>query len=179
MTAEPGATLEPVEPTPTPEGQLLEPLENGQTVTAEDRRYSLQIPEFWVRGTAGPDDISFRVSGGTPADDGFAYRVNREPLPPEVQSVMEFAEFQQETLLNSFEDAETLSLDPVRIGGMQGIRGIYLTGAGADAMLVHQVYLVDAETGFVLTGSAPLDGNTEAARELFDQIAGSFSFPRG
>jgi hypothetical protein len=181
MTVQPVPTGEPIDLTPTPalEGQLLTPLKDGQKVTAEDRRYSLQMPQFWVRGTAAPDNIAFRESGGTPDVDGFSYRVTRDPLPPSVRTVAEFAEVQQEVLRGSFESVETLSVDPVQIGAIQGIRGVYTTGAGADAMLVHQVYLVDAGTGFVLTGSAPLDGDTDAARELFNQIAGSFSFPRG
>lgn len=176
MTIEP---LPTVEPTPMPEGQTLMPLEDGQTVTAEDRRYAIQIPEFWIRGTAPPDDIAFRESGGTPADDGFAYKVMREPLPGSIQSVDEYVELQNEKMRDSFENVESLSVDPVQVAGMQAIRVVYTAVSGAEEVLVHQVYLVDDETGFVLTGNAPLDGDTDAARELFDRIAGSFSFPKG
>lgn len=184
MTIEP--TIEPtteplpaVEATPVPEGQILPPLEDGQQVTAADRRYAIEVPEFWVRGTAPPDDIAFRESGGTPADDGFAYRVTRELLPQSIANVDEYAAFRQTTMQDGFEDVETLSFDPVRVADMQGIRAVYTTVIGAESVLVHQVYLVDGQTGFVLTGNAPLDGDTAAARELFDRIAGSFSFPRG
>lgn len=176
MTTEPLATPEP---TPAPEGQSLAPLEDGQQVTAADMRYAIQVPEFWVRGAAPPAEIAFRESGGTPADDGFAYKVERESLPQSIESVEEYADLQQEALHDDFEDVETLSFDPVEVAGIQGIRAVYTAVIGAEAVLVHQVYLVDDETGFVLTGNAPLDGDTEAARELFNQIAGSFSFPRG
>ena len=180
MTTEPLVAAAPTPtPTPTPEGQSLAPLENGRKVTAADRRYAIQVPEFWIRGTAPPADIAYRESGGTPAYDGFAYKVTRESLPQSIESVEEYAGFRQQTMHDSFENVEALSLDPVQVAGMQGIRATYTAASGAEEVLIHQVYLIDGETGFVLTGNVPLDGDTDAAQELFDQIAGSFSFPRG
>lgn len=137
------------------------------------------VPAFWVRDAAPPGDIVFRESGGIPADGGFAYKVTREPLPQSIESVEEFADFQQEAMQGKFEDVETLSFDLVGVAGMQAIRAGYTAVIGAEAVMIHQVYLVDGKTGFVLTGKAPLDGDTDAAWELFNQIAGSFSFPRG
>lgn len=182
MTSEPEPAVEPeptIEPTPTPEGQVLEPLEDGQEITAEDRRYTIQVPRFWVQNTAPPADLAFRESGGTPADDGFTYKVFRESLPQSVEDVEDYTALQEERLRERDPDVEMLSVEPVQIAGTQGMRAVYTTTRGSQDVLLHQVYVIDGKTGFVLTGSAPLDGDIEAAQELFDDIAGSFAFPRG
>lgn len=176
MTVEPEPTMEP---TPLPEGDALAPLEDGQKITADDLRYAIQLPEYWVRRTAPLGDIAFRESGGTPENNGFTYSVARESLPVSIQNVEDYAEHQEEQLQATADDVTTLSVEPVQIAGIQGVRAQYTLTRGEEVVLVHQVYLVDGETGFVLTGNAPHDGDTDAARDLFNRIAGSFSFPRG
>lgn len=184
MTIEPEATTTaapepPIEPTPTPEGEALQALDGGQEIAADDGRYTLRVPQYWVQNTAPPADIAFRESGGTPSDDGFTYRVSREPLSQSIEDVQDFARSQEEALREESPDLETMSVEPVRIAGTQGIRAVYTIDGSGESLLIHEVYVVDGETGFVLTGNAPLSGDTDAAQDLFNQISGSFSFPRG
>ncbi len=168
-----------IAPTPAPEGRLLAPLDVGQQVTAEDRRYTIQVPAFWVRNTVPPADIAYRDSGGTPSDTGFRYNVTREALPESVESVEEYAAARRQSTEDASSDVETLSMDPVQVAGTQAMRWIYTTEIASEPVLMHQVYVLDGDTGFTLTGSAPVAGDTVAATDLFDRIAGSFSFPRG
>lgn len=168
-----------ISPTAQPEGVLLEPLEEGQEVAPGDDRYSLVIPEFWVRGTAPPAEIAYRESGGTPVDHGYSYNVMREELSPTVTSVEEYAAAGRAAVEERFTDVETLSIEPVQVAGVQGVRWEYTATITSEAVYIHQVYVVDGGTGFLLTGSAPADGDPGEAGKLFDSIAGSFSFPRG
>ena len=167
------------EPEPEPEGEVLEPLEDGQEIVADDQRYSLMLPDFWIQGTAASADIAYRESGGTPADNEYAYNVMREQLPAGVQDVHDYAEAGRQAAEETLDDLETVSMEPVQIGDIQGVRWIYTARLTADTVMVHQVYIVDGDMGFLLTGSAPADGDLDAARDLFDSIAGSFEFPRG
>lgn len=166
-------------PTPHPEGEVLDPIENGQEVAPADDRYSIVIPTFWVQGTAPPADIAYRESGGTPTDRGFAYNVMREELPADISSAEEYAEAGREAVEERFADVETISMESVQVAGVQGVRWVYTTTIVREVVLVHQVYLVDGGAGFLLTGNAPADGDRSAAYDLFNSIAGSFSFPRG
>lgn len=169
----------PITPTAQPEGELLERLDAGQEVGPGDNRYTIVIQEFWVRGTAPPAEIAYRESGGTPVDRGYSYNVLREQLSGDVSSVEAYADSGRAAVEERFSDVETISMEPVQVAGVQGIRWEYTATITADAVFIHQVYVVDGGTGFLLTGSAPADGDINAARALFDSIAGSFSFPRG
>lgn len=180
----PAATATPTpqpqaEPEPELEGEALEPLEDGQEVVARDRRYSVVMPDFWVRGVAGAADIAYRESGGTVVDNGYSYNVMREKLPEGVRDAHEYAESGRQAAEEVLADVATVSMEPVQVGSIQGVRWVYTAPLVADTVMVHQVYIVDGDTGFLLTGSAPADGNLDAARDLFDSIAGSFAFPRG
>ena len=185
----PTATLVPATPVPQSqgaeepaadlEGDLLDPIEDGQEVEAGDRRYSIVIPEFWVRGTAPSADIAYRESGGTTVDHGYAYNVMREDLAGDVDDAWAYAEAGRQAAEETLPEVETMSFEPVRVGTIQGVRWVYTSRLTNDTVMVHQVYIVDGGTGFLLTGSAPADGDLDAAHELFDSISGSFSFPRG
>lgn len=168
-----------VTPTPELEGEILEPLDDGQEVAPDDQRYALMMPSFWVPGSAPGTDIAYRESGGSPVDHGYAYNVMHERLPATVTSAEEYAESGFQAVEDSFADVEMLSLEPVQIGGVQAARLVYTVTITSDSVMVHQVYLVDGRTGYLLTGSAPADGDLEAAHALFDSIAASFTLPRG
>lgn len=168
-----------VEPTPIPTGVRLDALDSGQVVAPEDQRYSLRVPEFWIHRMSPPDEIAYRDSGGTPSDSGYAYAVTREPLRDGISSVDEYVESARETVEGQADGLETLTVDPVQVAGIQGVRWVYTVQDVSGHMLMHRVYVVDGNTGFILTGSAPVKGDTRAASELFNSIAGSLTFPRG
>lgn len=168
-----------VTPTAVPDGERLEPIDDGQEVEPADRRYSIVMPKYWVQGTAPPADIAYRESGGTPTDHGYAYNVMREKLPASIRTVEQYVEHGRRAVEERLVDVETLSLEPVQVAGMQAMRWVYTATVTADQVLIHQIYLIDGGTGFLLTGSAPADGDLSSAHDLFDSIAGSFSFPRG
>lgn len=167
------------QPSPDLDGEVLEPLEDGKVIVADDQRYSLMLPELWIQGTSGMADIAYREPGGTPSDQEFAYNVMREQLPAGIRDAQDYAEAGRSAAEETLDDVETMSMEPVQIGNIQGVRWMYTAPLTADTVMVHQVYIVDGDTGFLLTGSAPADGNLDSARELFDSIAGSFEFPRG
>lgn len=180
-------TITPV-PTSTPappstpvnlDGELLEPLEDGQEIVPDDQRYSIVLPEFWVSGVAPGADIAYRESGGTPEDSEYAFNVMRERLPASIADAEAYAESGRNSVEESFENVETISMEPVQVGDAQGMRWIYEMTVTVDPVLVHQVYIVDGSTGFLLTGSAPADGDRDAAIDVFSAITGSFTLPRG
>lgn len=170
---------QPAEPAPELEGEVLEPIEDGKVIVADDQRYTLMLPQFWIQGTSGLADVAYREPGGTPADNEFAYNVMREQLPAGVRDAHDYADSGRAAAEETLDDVETISMEPVQIGNIQGVRWIYTAPLTADTVMVHQVYIVDGDTGFLLTGSAPGDGDLDLARDLFDSIAGSFEFPRG
>lgn len=182
-------TATPIPPTPAPtiqaepevelEGEILDPLDDGQEIVAGDQRYSIVIPNFWVQGTAPTADIAYRESGAAATDHGYSYNVMREQLPDDVRDAWAYAESGRAAAEAVLPEIETISMEPVQVGTVQGVRWIYTTRLTTDTVMVHQTYIVDGRTGFLLTGSAPADGDLNAARSLFDSISGSFSFPRG
>jgi hypothetical protein len=168
-----------VTPAPEPVGEILEPLEDGQEVIANDQRYSIVMPPFWVPGSAPGADVAYRESGSTPVDHGWAYNVMREQLPAGISGVEDYAESGRQAIENTFAEVETMSLDLVQIDGVQAVRWVYTVTVTTDSVMVHQIYLVDGGTGFLLTGSAPTTGDLGMAHSLFDSIAASFTLPRG
>lgn len=180
--------LPPIPPTMTPappatpvnlQGDVLEPLEDGQEVLPEDQRYSIVLPEFWVSGVAPGADIAYRESGGTPEDHEYAFNVMRERLPATITDAAAYAESGRASVEESFDEVRTIAMEPVQVGDAQGMLWIYEMTVTVDPVLVHQVYIVDGRTGFLLTGSAPADGDHDAAIDVFSAITGSFTLPRG
>lgn len=178
ITPEPSPTIA-APPTPASEGEVLDALEEGQEVEPDDRRYSVVLPELWVAGSAPSADLAYRESGGLTGDQEYSYNVMREQLPAGINDAQAYAEAGRDAVETTFDDVETLSMEPVQLGGIQGVRWVYTLTVTADTVFVHQVYIVDGRTGFLLTGSAPADGDLDSAHRLFDSISGSFSFPRG
>jgi hypothetical protein len=161
------------------EGEALAGLTEGEEVVPADQRYALVIPALWVAGSAPSADIAYRESGGLTEDHEYAYNVMREQLPAGISTARAYAESGRENVETTFSDVETVSFEPVQFNDIQGFRWVYTLTVTVDTVFVHQIYVVDAGTGFLLTGSAPADGDLDAAHELFDSISGSFSFPRG
>jgi len=184
MTPDPvPAQSSPPAPSPPPgadlEGEVLIGLTDGEEVVPADQRYSLIIPSLWVAGSAPSADIAYRESGGLTEDHEYAYNVMREQLPAEVNHARAYALSGRGNVETTFSDVETLSFEPVQFNDIQGYRWVYTLTVTVDTVFVHQIYVVDGGTGFLLTGSAPADGDLDAAHALFDSISGSFSFPRG
>lgn len=164
----------PLPPTATPaprpglDGELLAPLASGEEVAAPDHRYSLDIPDGWTKLNNPEGDLDIQAAGD------LTYAISRSPMPDGVDGVQAWAEQVRE----GTEAGETVSFEPVQVGGIQAVRWVYRATVDSEERVVHAVFLVDGDTGFTLTGTAPAI-DAEAALVLFDSVAGSFSFPRG
>lgn len=164
----------PMPPTATPvprpglDGELLAPLASGEEIAPADHRYTLDIPDGWTKLHNPDGDLDIQASGD------LTYAITQMPVPEGVAGVQAWAEHVQANTV----DVETVSFEPVQVGGVQAVRWVSLSTIDGEERLVHTVFLVDGATGFTLTGTAPAsDGDASLA--LFDSVAGSFAFPRG
>lgn len=166
--------------TTAPAGQtggpiVLQASTTGQDVLAPDGRYSLRVPGEWVQYDDPFAELAFRTVAEDPA---LALNVVREEIG-ENPRVQVYAEEARDRIGRNYRNVVSLSLSPVRIGGLEAYRWIYTASVGAQERLFYQLYVVDGGEGFVLTGSAPVDANPDAIRPIFDGIAGSLTFARG
>jgi hypothetical protein len=164
----------PIPPTATPaprpglDGPLLTPLQDGAEVTAPDHRYTVDLPAEWTETNPRESDFVFSGPGG------MTYEITRAPLPDDVSTARAWSEAEQEAA----DDVETVSFEPVQVSGSQAVRWVYRESIDGEEFLLHVVFVVDGDTGFRLTGSAPA-GDEDATISLFDSISGSFTLPRG
>ncbi len=154
---------------------VLQPLTTGRDVQPSDGRYSLRVPGEWVQYDDPIAELSFRTVAEDPS---LSMNVVREDVPdnPRVQV---YAEEARDRIGRLYRNVNSMSLAPVKIGSLEAYRWIYTATIGEQSRLFYQVYIVDGNQGFVLTGSAPISADVPTFRETFDSIAGSLIFARG
>jgi len=169
------------DPTPTSEAQqygglnVLRPMQTGQEIQAPDRRYSLRVPGDWVQYDDPVAELAYRTIA---ADPSFSLNVVREDIAANAR-VQAYAEDARERIARIYSNVNSFSLTPVRVGTVEAYRWIYTASVGQIERLFYQVYVIEGDQGFVLTGSAPVDTDIELLSSTFDPIAGSLIFARG
>jgi hypothetical protein len=168
------ASIAPTEPEQSGSGSLR-PLETGRDVLAPDGRYSLRVPGEWVQYDDPIAELAFRTTTENPA---LTMNVVREDIEGNLRP-QAYAEGARRRVGSVYRNVISLSLSPVRIGEMEAFRWIYTATAGQRERVFYQVFVIDGNQGFVLTGMAPIGADLATTQATFDSIAGSLTFARG
>ncbi len=153
----------------------LQPLVAGKDVLAPDGRYSMRVPADWIEYEDPIAELGFRTLDTSAPR---SLNIVREDLQG-MDRTQAYAERARQRVASIYQNVVTLSLAPVRVGDRDAYRWVYTATAGGTERLFYQLYIIDGDQGFVLTGMSPAGSSIEDSQFLFDAIAGSLSFARG
>jgi hypothetical protein len=171
------------QPTATPAGQMqmgpggpiLPSLQAGRQVMAPDGRYSLFVPSDWIEIDSGIAEVTFQSSD---PGEQLTISIARERLN-EIRRSQVYAEAGRRSVSAVWSNVVTLTMAPVQVGDVSAHRWVYTATINGVHRLVYQLYIVDGDEGFVLTGFAPTTVDYAQSQSVFDSVAGSFSFGVG
>jgi hypothetical protein len=171
------------EPTATPMGQvqigpggpILPGLTSGRQVMAPDGRYAVFVPADWIEIGSGIAEVTYRSPD---LEAAMTVSIARERLA-EIRRAQAYAEAGRRSVSAVWTDVITLTMTPVQVGDVHAYRWLYTATVSGAERLVYQLYIVDGNEGFVLTGFAPIDSDFAQSQATFDAIAGSISFGVG
>lgn len=155
--------------------RVLQPLVAGREFTAPDGRYSLRVPADWIKEERALADLAFHSSA-----PGVALRFNvASERNPESRTLQSYAQAARQTVEETFTNVLSVSFTPVKVGNQEALRWMYTATVSNANRLYYQLYLVESDRAYVLTGIAPSEANVEETRATFDAVAGSFKLGRG
>jgi hypothetical protein len=144
-------------------------------VIAPDGRYSMFVPGDWVEVAVGLSEITYRSPDATST---MILSVSREELV-DIRRPQAYAEAGRRSVTAIYSNVLTLSMTPVQVGGIEAYRWIYTATVSGSERLFYQLFLIDGNEGFVVTGFAPATVDFGTTQALFDSMAGSINFARG
>lgn len=156
----------------TPARTPLPVLVGGQTYQDPQGRFSLMAPADWGRIAEGGTAVAF----GKTAPDGVplaAVNVALDPLPDAGVGLEEYTRAAERSLAQQLPDYRPIDLTPVSLDGRPAYRRIFTATIEGQPQQLQQVYLVDRQLAYVITGTTLQEAFRDYSA-LFDQIAGTF-----
>lgn len=157
------------------DNRVLQPLVAGREFTAPDGRYSLRVPADWIKEERALADLAFHSSA---PGDPLRFNITSE-RNPDSRTLQGYAQAARQTVEETFVNVLSISFTPIKVGERDAMRWLYTATVSNAKHLYYQIYVVEGDRAYVLTGIAPTDANVEETRGMFDAVAGSFKLGRG
>lgn len=157
------------------DARMLQPLVAGREFTAPDGRYSVRVPADWIKEERALADLAFHSSA--PGSD-VRFNITSETNPSS-RTLQGYAQTARQTVEETFTNVLSVSFTPVQVGGREAMRWMYTAQVNNASRLYYQLYVVESDRAYVLTGIAPAEASFDEIRVTFDAVAGSFKLGRG
>lgn len=153
----------------------LTPLSAGRDLSAPDGWYTIRIPIDWIESPPLIAELAARETTGA---NPMSLRITREDLDS-ITTAQAYLEATRRDVNARYENVVTLSLGPVTINNVPASRWLYTATVDGEPRMIYQIFIVQQQSGLVLTGLAPPDADYQHVSHTFDEIAGTLSFGRG
>ncbi|MCO5175975.1 MAG: DUF1795 domain-containing protein [Thermomicrobiales bacterium] len=153
----------------------LTPLSAGRDLSAPDGWYTIRIPTDWIESPPLIAELAARETTGA---NPLSLRITREALDS-ITTAQAYLEATRRDVNARYENVVTLSLGPVTINNVPATRWLYTATVDGEPRMIYQIFIVQQQSGLVLTGLSAPTADYQHVSQTFDAIAGTISFGRG